>query len=102
MQECRITSYNVCYTKLLRDHPSHRGGHRGRGHGGDPARADRHRHDQSVFHTLLARHAEIRRKVTQTAQGIDTLTTADRACIAVRTRFTSGCWAVSVEPAVCV
>jgi hypothetical protein len=59
------------------DHPSHRGGHRGRGHGGDPARADRHRHDQSVFHTLLARHAEIRRKVTQTAQGIDTLTTSD-------------------------
>lgn len=56
-----------------------RGHPRGAGQCGDPARAARHRHDQSVFHTLLARHTEIRRSVTQTAQGIVTLTTSDSA-----------------------
>ncbi|MDD8023203.1 MAG: hypothetical protein PHX82_08865 [Paracoccaceae bacterium] len=57
------------------------GRHRGAGHCGDPARAARHRHDQSVFHTLLARHTEIRRTVTRTAQGIVTLTISGSADI---------------------
>lgn len=42
----------------------------------DGARAARHRHDQSVFHALLAQHAGISRSVTEIPGGIETVTRA--------------------------
>ncbi|MFC2969350.1 hypothetical protein [Acidimangrovimonas pyrenivorans] len=51
------------------------------GHGGGgphgPDRARRHRHDQQVFHTLLARHDEIAREVIELPDGVLARTTSE-------------------------
>ena len=49
----------------------------GRGPGADPERRERHRHDQSVFHQLLDRHAAIQREVEAIPGGIRAETTSD-------------------------
>jgi len=43
----------------------------------DPERRTGHRHDQSVFHRLLDRHAAIQRRVERIEDGIRTVTTSD-------------------------
>jgi len=53
---------------------------RDRGQGrrrGDHGRRERHRHDQSVFHRLLERHAAIERQVEKLPSGVRTLTRSD-------------------------
>lgn len=46
----------------------------GRGPGRDPARRQRHTHDQDVFHRLLEHHRDIQREVTELPDGIHTVT----------------------------
>ncbi|MCE5387611.1 MAG: hypothetical protein K0041_03410 [Acidithiobacillus sp.] len=50
---------------------------RGGGGGMDPERAARHRHDQAVFHALLARHQEIHRELELLSNGIRAYTRSD-------------------------
>lgn len=52
-------------------------GHRHHHKGGDPARAARHEHDQSVFHELLRRHDSLRREVENLPNGIRSVTETD-------------------------
>ncbi|MGC9128170.1 MAG: hypothetical protein ACP5D5_00180 [Acidithiobacillus sp.] len=54
-----------------------RGGGRGRGMALDSTKQARHRHDQDVFHRLLALHADIRRELHLTDSGIRSLTTSE-------------------------
>lgn len=44
--------------------------------GMDSGRMQRHTHDQSVFHTLLARHRELQREVKNLPNGIRSVTTS--------------------------
>lgn len=51
-----------------------RGMGHGMGHGMDSERMQRHMHDQSVFHTLLARHRELHRELENLPNGIRSVT----------------------------
>jgi hypothetical protein len=53
-------------------------GPRSKGQGGDPAFAA----DRELFHDLLAHRADIRRNVTKTDQGVETLTESDKPDVA--------------------
>lgn len=64
--------------------PCGRGRGRGAGRGRGPAAAMRA--DQEVFHYLLAHHTDIRRTVTRTDNGVETLTESDKPEVAKRIR----------------
>ena len=55
-------------------------GRGGRGQGGDP----QFMADRDVFHFLLANHDQVRRKLTQRADGVETLTESDQPEIATK------------------
>lgn len=65
----------------------------GRGRGPDA----RTRADQAVFHYLLEHHKEIRRSVTKTANGVETLTESDNPEVAARIQEHVAAMKVRVE-----
>lgn len=53
--------------------PHHRRG-KGHGPGRNPARRERHTHDQNIFHGLLERHDKIERELRELPGGIHSIT----------------------------
>lgn len=80
-----LENYFVVFQKSTPDEPAPaqgppRGMGRGRGPGFGRGRGPgaAMRADQDVFHDLLGRHADIRRTVTRTDKGVETVTESDR------------------------
>lgn len=71
---------SVAWQTFAQPGPPFGRGRGGRGQGGDPQFAV----DRDVFHFLLANHDQIRRQVTQRADGVETVTESDKPEIAAK------------------